>query len=80
MNEIDEKRLSHDEINKIFIVGSKYDAVILSTDLNKKRIYLSFRAVKRKIERAEIEKYQKSNKESVTTIGDLLQNEIDKKK
>ena len=54
--------------------------MILNTDLNKKRIYLSFKAVKKKLERAEVEKYQKSTKESVTTIGDLLQNEIDKKK
>lgn len=79
-NEIDDKRLTSEEISQNYKIGAKKEAVILTTDLNKKRIYLSFKAVSKKRERAEVEKYLKSNKEPVTTIGDLLQNEIDKKK
>lgn len=80
LNEIDEKRLSLDELNKNFKIGDKRDAVILNTDYHKKKVYLSFIALVKKREREEIEKYSKSNNETVTTIGDLLQNEIDKKR
>ena len=57
LNEIDDKRLTTEEINQNYKVGAKKEAVILSTDLNKKRIYLSFKAVSKKRERAEVEKY-----------------------
>jgi len=80
MNEIDDRRLSFEEIQNNFKVGDTHESLILSTDVQKKRVYLSFRAVDRKREREEIEKYAKSDGEGVTTIGDLFQNAIDKLK
>jgi ribosomal protein S1 len=56
------------------------EALILNTDPEKKRIYLSIRALTRKREREEIDKYSKSDSEPMTTIGDLFESAIDKKK
>jgi small subunit ribosomal protein S1 len=61
-------------------VGEKYDALIMRTEADKRKVYLSFRAVSRVREREEIEKYMKGGDDSRTTIGDLLQNVLDKKK
>jgi small subunit ribosomal protein S1 len=78
--EVGDTKLTPEEIAEKYKVGDVVDAIILNTDRQRKRIYLSFKAVARKREREEIEKYSKSTNEPVTTIGDLLQNEIDKKK
>lgn len=80
INEADEKKLTFEEIEAKYKPGDKIDALILQTDADKKRVYLSFRAVEKKKEREEIEKYSKSESESVTTIGDLFENAIDKNK
>ena len=53
---------------------------MVSSDYERKRIYLSFRAMKRKRERDDIDKYSKSASESITTIGDLFESAIDKRK
>ena len=79
-NEIDDKKLELEEINKLYHPGDKVEAMVLNSDFERKRIYLSLRAVKRKREREEIDKYSKAESESVTTIGDLFENAIDKKK
>jgi small subunit ribosomal protein S1 len=79
LNEVDDKKLELEEIKNLYKPGDKLEAVILSTDPEKKRVYFSFRALKRKREREEIDKYSKSETESVTTIGDLFENAIDKK-
>jgi len=79
-NEIDERKIELDEIQKLFQQGQTVDAVILSTDFERKRIYLSIRSLKRRKEREEIDKYSKAATESVTTIGDLFENAIDKKR
>ncbi|MCK4942213.1 MAG: hypothetical protein KAS65_01490, partial [Candidatus Aminicenantes bacterium] len=60
--------------------GETREALVVTSIPDKKRIHLSFKAVHKKKEREDIEKYLKSKDEPVTTIGDLLQNEIDKKK
>lgn len=63
-----------------FKTGERYDAMILRTEPDKRKVYLSFRAVSRAREREEIEKYMSSSDDNRTTIGDLLQNELDRKK
>jgi small subunit ribosomal protein S1 len=80
IGEVDDHRVTVEEVKENFKAGQLRDALITHTYPDKKRIYLSFRAVDRKKEREEIEKYMKSGNGSVTTIGDLLQNEIDKRK
>jgi len=80
LNEIDEERLAIEEINKNYKIGEKREALVTRTLPDKRRIYLSFRAVNKKREREEIEKYSKSNNESSTTIGDLFESAIVKKK
>jgi small subunit ribosomal protein S1 len=80
IGEVDDRRVTVEEVKANFKAGQLREALITHTYPDKKRTYLSFRAVDRKKEREEIEKYMKSGNGSVTTIGDLLQNEIDKRK
>ncbi len=79
LGEIDEKKTSYEEASEKFKPGEEHEAVIHSTDRYKKRIYLSFNEVKRKKEKEDLEKYGKSDNESVTTIGDLFESALDKK-
>jgi small subunit ribosomal protein S1 len=79
-NEIDDKKLEFEDIKKLHPPGKEIEAMILNSDFERKRIYLSFRALKRKREREDIDKYAKAASDSVTTIGDLFENAIDKKK
>lgn len=80
ISEVDDHRVTVEEIKENFKSGQLREALITHTYPDKKRIYLSFRAVDKKKEREEIEKYMKSGNGAITTIGDLLQNEIDKRK
>lgn len=80
ISEVDDHRITVEEIKENFKSGQLREALITHTYPDKKRIYLSFRAVDKKKEREEIEKYMKSGNGAITTIGDLLQNEIDKRK
>ncbi len=80
INEVNEKRLTFEEIKEKYKTGDSRDALILQTEPGKKRIYLSFKALERKKEREEIEKYSKSASDKVTTIGDLFESAIDKNK
>jgi small subunit ribosomal protein S1 len=79
-NEIDEKKLELDEINRLYPVGKEVDAMIVNSDFDRKRIYLSFKALRRKREREDIDRYAKSSGESMTTVGDLFESAIDKGK
>ncbi len=80
LSDIDENRLTIEEINKNYKVGEKREAMVTRTSPDKRRIYLSFKELNKKREREEIEKYSKSNNESSTTVGDLLESAIVKKK
>jgi small subunit ribosomal protein S1 len=80
IGELTQTHINVEELNQKFKVGEKKEAVILNIFPDRKRIFLSLKAVHQKREREDIEKYMKTKNESVTTIGDLLQNEIDKKK
>jgi small subunit ribosomal protein S1 len=79
-NEVDEKKLELDEINRLFPIGKQVDAMVVNSDYERKRIYLSFKALRRKREREDIDKYAKSSGESMTTVGDLFESAIDKRK
>ncbi len=79
-NEVDDKKAETVDISKTFQEGEIVDALILSSDFERKRIYLSLRAVRRKKEREEIDKYSKSESESMPTIGDLFVSAIDRRK
>jgi len=80
ISEVGEQKMTMEDLNKNFKIGEKKEAIIINTYPDKKRIYLSLKAASKKKERDDIEKYLKSSNDKVTTIGDLLQNEIDKKK
>jgi len=79
-NELEEKNPNVEELSQSYPVGKEMDAMVVSSDYERKRIYLSFRALKRKRERDDIDKYSKSGNESVTTIGDLFESAIDKRR
>lgn len=80
LSDIDENRLTIEEINKNYKVGEKREAMVTRTLPDKRRVYLSFKKLNKKREREEIEKYSKSNNESSTSVGDLLESAIVKKK
>lgn len=79
-NELADHKVEPSEIEGLYEPGAEIEALILNSDFDRKRIYLSVRALKKKKEREEIDKYSKSDNESVTTIGDLFESAIDKKK
>ena len=80
INEVSDKKQELEEIEKLYPRGTKMEAMVLNTDPEKKRIYLSIKALKKKREREEIDKYSKAANEPVTTIGDLFEHAIDEKK
>ncbi len=79
ITEVEDKKLTYDEVADSIKTGEEREALITHTYPEKKRIYLSFRAVHRQREREDIEKYMSTGNESITTIGDLLENEIKNK-
>jgi small subunit ribosomal protein S1 len=78
-HEIDERKLELEEIQKLYKSGQELDVVVVNTDFERKRIYLSIKGSRRKKEREDIDRYSKSSPESVTTVGDLFENAIDRK-
>lgn len=80
LSEIDDKKVTFEDIQEKYKEGDSLEAAIHSTDKFKKRIYLSLKERKKKKEKEELEKYGKSDNESVPTIGDLFENALDKKK
>lgn len=80
IGDIDNKKTEPEELKERFKPGDEIEAMLSNLDPSKKKINLSIKAMLSKKEKEEIEKYSKSEGTSVTTIGDLLQNEIDKKK
>lgn len=78
IGEVDENRITPEELQELVKAGETRQATVVASHPDKKRVYLSFRAVAKQKEREEIEKYMTPSTDSITTIGDLLQNEIDK--
>ncbi len=80
IGDVDEEKVSLQDLEKKFKPGDKIEAMVTRTELDRKKVYLSLRALTKVREREELQKYMKAEDDSVTTIGDLLQNELDKKK
>lgn len=81
IGEISKKRIEPEEIAQEVTEGEEREALLVNAQPDRKRINLSFKAVSAKKEKEDIEKYMKSDdSKSVTTIGDLLETEMDKKK
>ena len=80
IGDIDEEKISPQDLEQKFKPGDKIEALISRIELERKKVYLSLRALTKAREREELQKYMKAEDDSVTTIGDLLQNELDKKK
>jgi small subunit ribosomal protein S1 len=78
-NEIVDRKHELEEIQKLYKPGQEVEAMVVSSDFERKRIYFSIRALRRKKEREDIDRYSKASAEAVTTIGDLFENAIDKK-
>jgi small subunit ribosomal protein S1 len=80
IGDIDEEKITVQELEQKYKPGDKVEAMISRTELDRKKVYLSLRALNKVREREELQKYMKSGDDQVTTIGDLLQNELDKNK
>ena len=80
IGDVDEEKITTQELEQKFKPGNKIEALISRIELDRKKVYLSLRALTKVREREELQKYMKAEDDSVTTIGDLLQNELDKKK
>ncbi len=78
--DIDEEQVPMAELEQRFKPGDKIQAMIARIEADRKKVYLSLRALTKVREREEIKKFMKAEDDAVTTIGDLLQNELDKKK
>jgi small subunit ribosomal protein S1 len=79
-NDIDEEQVAMAELEQKFKPGDRIKAMISRIEADRKKVYLSLRAMNKVLEREEIKKFMKADDEAVTTIGDLLQNELDKNK
>jgi small subunit ribosomal protein S1 len=78
--DIDEEQVTMAELEQKFKPGDKIQAMINRIEADRKKVYFSLRALNKVLEREEIKKFMKAEDDSITTIGDLLQNELDKKK
>ena len=79
-NDIDEEQVTLAQLEEKFKPGDMIKAMIIRIEADRKKVYLSLRAMNKVLEREEIKKFMKADEEAVTTIGDLLQNELDKNK
>jgi small subunit ribosomal protein S1 len=80
IGDIDEEKITVQDLERKFKVGDRIEAMIARSEPERRKVYLSLRALNKVREREELQKYMKSEDDSVTTIGDLLQNELDKNK
>ncbi len=80
IGDIDEEQVTVQDLERKFKAGDKIEALISRVEIDRKKVYLSLRALNKVREREELQKYMKGGDDSVTTIGDLLQNELDKNK
>ena len=74
--------LSREKIEKpsdVVKVGETISAVVLHIDPHEKRIGLSMKGLKEKVEKAEIEKYISNQGPASNTLGELIQEEIERR-
>lgn len=80
IGDIDEEKVTVQDLERKFKPGDKIEALISRVELDRRKVYLSLRALNKAREREDLQKYMKAGDDQVTTIGDLLQNELDKNK
>jgi small subunit ribosomal protein S1 len=74
--------MSREKIEKpsdVVKVGETISAVVLHIDPHEKRIGLSMKGLKEKVEKAEIEKYISNQGPASNTLGELIQEEIERR-
>ena len=74
--------MSREKIEKpsdVVKVGETISAVVLHIDPHEKRIGLSMKGLKEKVEKAEIEKYISDQGPTSNTLGELIQEEIERR-
>ena len=74
--------MSREKIEKpsdVVKVGETVSAVVLHIDPQEKRIGLSMKGLKEKVEKAEIEKYISNQGPASNTLGELIQEEIERR-
>jgi len=74
--------ISREKVEKpsdVLKVGDRISAVILHIDPQERRIGLSMRSMKEKVEKAEIEKYISNQGPPTSTLGELIQEEMDRR-
>jgi small subunit ribosomal protein S1 len=60
-------------------VGERVSAVILHIDPHERRIGLSMKGLKEKVEKAEIEKYISNQNPTSNNLGELIQEEMERR-
>ncbi len=80
---LDAKDITEEKIGKledIYAIGDEIEAEITKAYLNEWKIELSVKAVQNQKERAEFDKYIKTQETRTVTLGDLFKNVLDKKR
>ena len=75
--------ISREKVEKpsdVLKVGDKVSAVILHIDAQERRIGLSLKGMKEKVEKAEIEKYISNQNPTSHSLGELIQEEMERRK
>jgi small subunit ribosomal protein S1 len=73
--------ISREKVEKpsdVLKIGDTVSAMVLHVDPHERRIGLSMKAMKEKVERGEIEKYTSNNESTSPSLGALIQEEIDR--
>jgi small subunit ribosomal protein S1 len=74
--------ISREKVEKpsdVLKVGDTVSAVVLHIDPHERRIGLSMKGVAEKVEKAEIEKYISNQGPPTSTLGELIQEEIERR-
>jgi small subunit ribosomal protein S1 len=75
--------MSREKIDKpsdVVKVGETVTAMVLHIDPQERRIGLSLKGLKEKVEKAEIEKYISDQGPASNTLGELIQEEIERRR
>lgn len=80
---LDATEITEEKIGKledIYQIGDEVEAKVIKAYLNEWKIELSVKAVQNEKERAEFDKYIKTQETRTVTLGDLFKNVLDKKR
>jgi small subunit ribosomal protein S1 len=74
--------ISREKVEKpsdVLKIGDTISALVLHVDPHERRIGLSIKALKEKVERGEVEKYISNNESTSPSLGALIQEEIERR-